>query len=300
MTRQPINIGTEANDRTGDALRTAFLKTNNNFIELYQRVGTLEASEGDPTTDRAWTDVSLGQTYDVVEWNSGTTVGVTNTPTESYILTTYDTRIESQNIYFVWDQGFIDGVWDGYNNPLGEGMGFELSLDGGSTWYAVEQSGYNSGTYLYFSVTYANEGQYTFTYIEGQTAQIRFNRGSLPEPWFDLRKSPVDANTVVCVSMDVVVNPRMFDNSNNAFHATIFKSNVVFAPVLYNDNIGQGSINVGSTIYSGNNVVGSATNVELRMASNTEVDAGRIYCNFDDGRTGTISFYWNAKLFTRS
>ena len=35
MTRQHINIGTNANDGTGDPLRTAFDKINDNFIELY-------------------------------------------------------------------------------------------------------------------------------------------------------------------------------------------------------------------------------------------------------------------------
>ena len=35
MAKQTINIGTAANDRTGDALRTAFTKVNANFTELY-------------------------------------------------------------------------------------------------------------------------------------------------------------------------------------------------------------------------------------------------------------------------
>mgnify|MGYP003641144810 CR=1 FL=1 len=35
MTRQNINIGSQGNDSTGDPLRTAFEKVNNNFVELY-------------------------------------------------------------------------------------------------------------------------------------------------------------------------------------------------------------------------------------------------------------------------
>ena len=35
MARQAINIGSSANDGTGDPLRTAFDKINDNFIELY-------------------------------------------------------------------------------------------------------------------------------------------------------------------------------------------------------------------------------------------------------------------------
>jgi hypothetical protein len=43
MARQTINIGTTANDGTGDPLRTAFDKINDNFIELY-------GSDSDATT----------------------------------------------------------------------------------------------------------------------------------------------------------------------------------------------------------------------------------------------------------
>ncbi len=39
MARLNINIGTTANDKTGDPLRTAFDKVNQNFVELYAHVG---------------------------------------------------------------------------------------------------------------------------------------------------------------------------------------------------------------------------------------------------------------------
>lgn len=39
MPRQHINIGQSANDRSGDPLRTAFTKINNNFEELYRYYG---------------------------------------------------------------------------------------------------------------------------------------------------------------------------------------------------------------------------------------------------------------------
>ena len=35
MAKQTINIGSSANDGTGDPLRTAFDKINDNFTELY-------------------------------------------------------------------------------------------------------------------------------------------------------------------------------------------------------------------------------------------------------------------------
>lgn len=39
MTRQNISIGTTANDGTGDTLRSAGQKINENFVEIYQRLG---------------------------------------------------------------------------------------------------------------------------------------------------------------------------------------------------------------------------------------------------------------------
>ena len=35
MSKQTINIGRTANDKSGDPLRTAFSKVNDNFTELY-------------------------------------------------------------------------------------------------------------------------------------------------------------------------------------------------------------------------------------------------------------------------
>ena len=39
MAKQTVNIGTSANDRTGDNLRSAFNKINENFTELYTALG---------------------------------------------------------------------------------------------------------------------------------------------------------------------------------------------------------------------------------------------------------------------
>jgi hypothetical protein len=297
MTRQPISIGATANDRTGDPLRTAFQKTNSNFTELYDRVESLEGDSGG-SIDRSWVDVSANVTYDVVEWNSGSTVEILSTATETYSLTTYDARSNSQYVYFVWDQTFIDDIWDGYNNPLGEGMNFELSFDSGVTWLAADTSGYSGGMFLYFSVPYENEGQYTFTYIQGMVVQIRFNRGSFPKVWFDLADSPFDANNIISVTMSAIANPRMNGANNTVLQATIFNPSISFTNILYNDNIGIGSVESTQATVFGNTSAINATELTMRMSSNT-ADAGRLYCNFDGGQTGYISVYWNAKLFTR-
>lgn len=45
MAKQVINIGRSANDRSGDPLRTAFDKVNQNFTELYNLTGVQSLTE---------------------------------------------------------------------------------------------------------------------------------------------------------------------------------------------------------------------------------------------------------------
>ena len=54
MAKQTINIGTSANDGTGDPLRTAMDKTNDNFTELYNGAGGV--ADGAVTTAKLAAD----------------------------------------------------------------------------------------------------------------------------------------------------------------------------------------------------------------------------------------------------
>lgn len=58
MAKQTINIGTNANDGTGDPLRTAFTKINENFAELY-------GSDNEANTLQSETTPKLGGNLDV-------------------------------------------------------------------------------------------------------------------------------------------------------------------------------------------------------------------------------------------
>jgi hypothetical protein len=60
MAKQTINIGTTANDGTGDPLRTAFDKVNDNFTELYND------DAGDVNSVNAGTGISVDQTTGAV------------------------------------------------------------------------------------------------------------------------------------------------------------------------------------------------------------------------------------------
>ena len=59
MAKQVIGIGTLANDGTGDPLRVAVDKVNDNFTEVYNSVGELEALTSELSEDKAVQDVVL-------------------------------------------------------------------------------------------------------------------------------------------------------------------------------------------------------------------------------------------------
>jgi hypothetical protein len=63
MTQQIINIGSAANDGTGDPLRTSFVKTNANFTELYAYAAPLDAL--------AYNGIQVNGSFDVSQEKAG-------------------------------------------------------------------------------------------------------------------------------------------------------------------------------------------------------------------------------------
>jgi hypothetical protein len=66
MAKQTINIGTSVNKGNGDPLRTAFIKINENFTEVYNTLGVTELTE-------------LAQDYAAQMFLNGTHEGITVT-----------------------------------------------------------------------------------------------------------------------------------------------------------------------------------------------------------------------------
>lgn len=76
MAKQVIGIGTTANDGTGDPIRTAFDKTNDNFTELYDGAGVADDSVTfAKLSDRYTAKVEKSDTSGAVsiDWSAGTT-----------------------------------------------------------------------------------------------------------------------------------------------------------------------------------------------------------------------------------
>ena len=71
MAKQVINIGTTANDGTGDKIRIAFNKVNQNFTELYASTGFSAIVTWDGTSTIT---VPSGFSGKVLNFNNGTIV----------------------------------------------------------------------------------------------------------------------------------------------------------------------------------------------------------------------------------
>jgi hypothetical protein len=156
MARQNINIGTTANDRTGDPLRTAFTKTNANFTELYANVashnseiGTLTINVSTLTNDIAaisYNDI-LNAPTDISEFTD-----TTNLISASSILTSAnDIIITSNDNSWTFD---INGdlslpsgksiLFGNGNSNIVAGMGFHINSEEGISLEAVDTTDANN------------------------------------------------------------------------------------------------------------------------------------------------------------
>jgi len=117
MARLNINIGTTANDRTGDPLRAAFEKVNSNFIELYTS-STQVQSDWNAVTGLGviLNKPTIPAAQVQSDWNAVTGLGVIlNKPT---ILTSLDRLTNGSNVVVLGSSGTLtlplSGTIDNY------------------------------------------------------------------------------------------------------------------------------------------------------------------------------------------
>lgn len=120
MAKQSVGIGSAANDGTGDPLRTAFDKINDNTDELYTLLG-----DGTTLSISGDVSVSAGAVTIADDAIAESNLDVTNSAVDGYVLT-YD----SASSGFTWEQKFdgdITGIVAG-NGLTGDATSGDASL----------------------------------------------------------------------------------------------------------------------------------------------------------------------------
>ena len=111
MTRQVINVGTTANDGTGDGLRTSYIKCNDNFNELYNSTITPTAitngTSNIAVANNANVTISVAGSANVVTF-AGSTTAFTGNATISGDLTIANSLSITQDVT-IGDQLIING-----------------------------------------------------------------------------------------------------------------------------------------------------------------------------------------------
>lgn len=159
MAKQTINIGSAANDGTGDPLRTAFDKVNDNFTELYSD------DAGDVGSIIAGTGISVDQaTGNVTVTNSDPNATHTGEVTGSAALTIASDVVDADNLKVTGNgtsgQALLsdgDGTfsWGAAGESYTAGSGLDLS----SNAFSVEADlrdgithiGVDAGDYIQFT-----------------------------------------------------------------------------------------------------------------------------------------------------
>lgn len=135
MSKQTINIGTTANDGTGDPIRTAFDKTNDNFDELYAGVTGITTS-----TLTAFTPAlsDAGKTV-IITNTSAIAVTVPTNASVAYVVGTVITIIQggAGQITVSGDSGVTVDAYDSGNKTAGEHAAVSLLKYGTDTWKLI-------------------------------------------------------------------------------------------------------------------------------------------------------------------
>jgi hypothetical protein len=127
MAKQTINVGSTANDGTGDKLRDAFVKVNDNFTELYND------DAGDVNSVNAGTGISVDQTTGAVTvTNASPNATHTGDVTGATALTIANDTIDSDRIGVQYKTNIVLGSGE---NDLDFSLGqvFTKTISGATT-----------------------------------------------------------------------------------------------------------------------------------------------------------------------
>lgn len=151
MAKQVINTGAAPNDGTGDTIRVAFTKTNNNFTELYNSVNTATIQFG---LVNAFANAT-SRTANGAAWAANSGIRQINTFTSNNSNTIYandDNSVIACNLYSIGSNVTIYLPEDAYNGKL-----YTIKNINTATYYIRITSNTSNSVEVFGSIgTYAN------------------------------------------------------------------------------------------------------------------------------------------------
>ena len=199
MAKLTVNIGTSANDRTGDTLRTAFEKINNNFDEVYVSVDTL-TSQVSTILGSGNTNSASGNT--IVGNIQGSLIGEDST----LVIDGVNNTINANSITATSLNGdFTGSVFGDDSTILINGLDSTFNLDGTIKGHIVpsEDSKFNLGSpthkwkTLYLSATTLKLGDLSLRYTNGKLG-VQLDKGPGGEyhgsGWWETQWTATGAN----------------------------------------------------------------------------------------------------------
>jgi len=257
MAKQTINIGSSANDGTGDPLRTAFDKINDNFDELY----------GTSLTERVSLDTSpqLGGNLDVV------THSIVSTTNRDIVLAPHGTgAVKASSLKFLGtsissDDSTMVQINEGLNVSGATTLSTSLALATGATVTGIDNGALGSSATLL-----ATQGAIK-TYVDSQvTAQDLDLAGDSGTGAVDLDSQSLTIAggtgiTSVAGSQTVTMN---IDATVATLSGSQTLTNKVITAPTINGATMTGPVTIDTITFDNNIIKSNASNADLELNGN--------------------------------
>jgi hypothetical protein len=194
MAKQTINIGTIANDGTGDPLRTAFTKVNENFTEVYNNSqGAFD--KANTINYKTWINPNTSNTWSIVERSNGIVVMTSTAEVEDINTVSATTVEDSFQVRVPRDGGEASNRLQEYWDDDVEGGYDYTRIVIANTEYEGFVTTYNSTEWI----LQVDGGPVSVN--TGDLVIVRYYGNPTPVKWFDASDYP-NANNFLSAKVD--------------------------------------------------------------------------------------------------
>lgn len=170
MAKENIFTGTTPNDGTGDTLRVAFTKVNNNFTELYTQYSNVSKS-----VSNTWVSPQTSNTYTLVQITGASRVALPAANVS--LLNTYSTRTGTSSEIYVPKNANTDAVLQPIWDDEVDEASFLITIRGNTSEGFISTYDADEWRLQY------DDGPVTYSTDDDVDIQVVYV--PTPQPWFD-------------------------------------------------------------------------------------------------------------------